>query len=87
MPLLDEVTTRTYHLARQKLGALFSDPAFEIRFRLNAGDMVLFDNSRILHGRTAFNPNEGLRHLQGCYIDRDGPSIHYQTLKRDHGFC
>jgi gamma-butyrobetaine dioxygenase len=32
--------------------------------------MVVFDNRRILHGREAFNPASGLRHLQGCYVDR-----------------
>lgn len=87
MPLMDNAKSRAYHIARQKLGALFTNRNFEICFRLDAGDMVLFDNSRVLHGRTAFDPDEGLRHLQGCYIDRDGPSIQYQTLKREYEKC
>jgi gamma-butyrobetaine dioxygenase len=41
-----------------------------IRFRLAEGDMAVFDNSRILHGRTRFNPQSGHRHLRGYYIDR-----------------
>jgi gamma-butyrobetaine dioxygenase len=40
-------------------------------FRLSAGETVCFDNRRILHGRTEFNPQSGRRHLQGCYVDRD----------------
>ena len=32
---------------------------------------MIFDNRRILHGRTAFEAQSGNRHLRGCYIDRD----------------
>ena len=35
------------------------------------GDIFTFNNRRLLHGRTAFDPNSGHRHLQGYYIDRD----------------
>lgn len=36
------------------------------------GDLFLVDNLRVLHGRTAYAPESGERHLQGCYADRDG---------------
>jgi gamma-butyrobetaine dioxygenase len=42
----------------------------------------MFDNCRLLHGRSAFDPSEGLRHLQGCYIDIDGPRSLYRVLRR-----
>ena len=42
-----------------------------IKFRLESGDIFCFNNRRILHGRTAFDPNSGSRHLQGYYIERD----------------
>jgi gamma-butyrobetaine dioxygenase len=54
---------------------------FEVRFLLNKGDLVMFDNCRLLHGRTGFDPQEGLRHLQGCYIDIDGPRSRYRVLR------
>jgi gamma-butyrobetaine dioxygenase len=60
---------------------MMRDSEFEIRFLLNAGDLVMFDNVRLLHGRTSFNPDEGLRHLQGCYIDIDGPRSIYRVLR------
>ncbi len=44
---------------------------FEIKFRLCKGMIAMFDNLRLLHGRTKFDPNTGFRHLQGCYIDHD----------------
>ena len=47
------------------------DKKFQIKFRLEAGDCIIFDNRRILHGRTAFEAQSGNRHLRGCYVDRD----------------
>lgn len=82
MPLMSEADTRRFHRARRRLGELFAHPDFELRFRLDAGQLVMFDNNRVLHGRTAFDPAEGRRHLQGCYIDRDGPRSLYRVLRR-----
>jgi len=57
--------------AHHRLGNLLHDDKFQIEFRLNPGDIFSFNNRRVLHGRTAFDPNSGHRHLQGYYIDRD----------------
>ena len=57
--------------AHHKFGKLLHDDKFVIKFRLNPGDIFSFNNRRVLHGRTAFDPNSGHRHLQGYYIDRD----------------
>ena len=57
--------------AHHRLGNLLHDDKFQIKFRLNPGDIFSFNNRRVLHGRTAFDPNSGHRHLQGYYIDRD----------------
>ena len=43
----------------------------------------MFDNDRVLHGRTGFDPEEGMRHLQGCYIDHDAPRSRYRVLHRN----
>lgn len=80
LPLLEGKELRRFHRARRRLGELFTDPRFEIRFPLAAGELLFFDNSRVLHGRTAFDPDEGLRHVQGCYIDADGPRNLYRVL-------
>ena len=82
LPLLDPATTRRFQRARRRLSELFADPRFELRFPLRAGELMMFNNSRVLHGRTAYDPNEGRRHLQGCYIDLDGPRSLYRTLGR-----
>ena len=40
-------------------------------FAMQPGDIVIFDNERILHGREAFS-GASHRLLRGCYSDRDG---------------
>jgi gamma-butyrobetaine dioxygenase len=82
LPLLPAAQTRRYHEARQALAQLLASPQLEERFALQAGQLMMFDNNRVLHGRTAFDPNEGMRHLQGCYIDRDGPRTRWRVLSR-----
>ena len=57
--------------AHRLFGRLLHDEKFQINFRLEPGDIYSFNNRRILHGRTAFDPNSGHRHLQGYYMDRD----------------
>ena len=57
--------------AHHKFGNLLHDDKFQIKFRLEKGDIFSFNNRRLLHGRTEFNPNSGHRHLQGYYMDRD----------------
>ena len=76
-----QVLTR-YYKARRALDHLLRSPEFEIRFKLDTGELLIMDNQRLLHGRTGFDPGEGLRHLQGCYIDIDGPRSLYRVLRR-----
>jgi len=57
--------------AHRRFGNLLHDYKFQIKFRLESGDIFSFNNRRVLHGRTAFDPNSGHRHLQGYYMDRD----------------
>lgn len=80
LPLLESDQLRKYHRARQQLGELLADPTYKINFPLAAGELMMFDNSRVLHGRTSYDPTEGFRHLQGCYIDLDGPRSLYRTM-------
>ena len=57
--------------AHHRFGNLLHDDKFQINFRLEPGDIFSFNNRRVLHGRTAFDPNSGHRHLQGYYIERE----------------
>ncbi|MGB8714412.1 MAG: TauD/TfdA family dioxygenase [Onishia taeanensis] len=87
LPLMDEESTKAFHRARRRLGELFAHPDYEIQFALGDGELMMFDNNRVLHGRTAYDQNEGFRHLQGCYIDRDGPTGHFRAIvKQERAF-
>lgn len=72
-----------YYRARRRFYQLANDPAFQIRYTFEPGMLLIVDNHRILHGRTGFDHAAGHRHLQGCYIDHDGPDSLYRVLARD----
>ena len=82
VPLGPPAELASYYRARRAFDHLLRSPEFEIRFLLDAGELVMMDNRRLLHGRTGFDSAEGLRYLQGCYIDIDGPRSLYRVLRR-----
>jgi len=71
-----------YYKARKEISNLYNSDQFKIEFKLMPGDIMMVDNHRLLHGRTAYNANEGKRLLQGCYIDYDSSEGKLRYLKR-----
>lgn len=57
-------------------------PRYRADFELTPGQMIAFDNRRVLHGRGEFNPHTGKRHLQGCYLDYDMVESKLRVLAR-----
>ena len=43
----------------------------KFQYLMQPGDLHIFDNHRVLHGRTAFDPSKAKRHLQQCSVNRD----------------
>lgn len=76
-----EDTAPFYRVYRAYM-ALTRDPAFNLITRLAGGEMVVFDNRRVLHGREAFDPSTGNRHLRGCYVDRGEWDSRMRVLAR-----
>jgi alpha-ketoglutarate-dependent taurine dioxygenase len=74
--------TQAFYGAYRKFALLLRDPAFQLKFRLRSGDLVLFDNQRILHGRTPFSSAKHARHLRGCYLTRDSVYSESALLRR-----
>lgn len=68
--------------AYRKFAEILRRPEGEVIFRLEPGDCLVMQNDRALHGRTDFDPSRGLRHLQGCYIDKDGLNSRARVLRR-----
>ena len=81
------------YAAYRAWASLLGRPEFLLTMRLAPGDCLIFDNTRILHARTAFAapaaadnaPGEVTareRHLQGCYADIDGLLSTLAVLRR-----
>ena len=68
--------------ALRAFAAIIRDPSIECLYRLSPGELLVFDNRRVLHGRSAFDPSTGTRHLQGCYVDRDQLLSRIRVLER-----
>lgn len=62
---------RRYYPAYRHFAEILERSELQVRFRLDPGDLILFDNTRILHARTPY-ASGGSRHLQGAYSDLDG---------------
>lgn len=60
-------------------------PEMQVRMKMPAGDALFFDNRRVLHARTAFDPNEGPRRLRSCYMERDTLHSNLRVLARKLG--
>ena len=55
------------------------------QYKLNEGEIVVFNNQRMLHGRQSFSLAKGHnkhRHLIGCYTDAMDTLSHYRKLLR-----
>ncbi len=74
-----------YYRAYRAFMAATRDPAYTVKFALRPGEMVVFDNRRVLHGRAAFDPTTGYRHLQGFYVDRGEFDSRLRVLARTRG--
>ena len=82
IPHGDPARVATWYDAYLGLVALVESPELQVVFRLEPGDLIVFDNLRVLHGRTGF-ASTGTRRLQGCYADRDGVRSSLAVLERE----
>ncbi|MDG1410313.1 MAG: TauD/TfdA family dioxygenase [Acidimicrobiales bacterium] len=69
-PTLSTVQSTQFYRAYASFAEVLASPESVIELTLKAGELVGFDNRRILHGRGAFAVTAH-RHLQGCYVDMD----------------
>ena len=53
-----------YYDAYKKLDQLIGSSPARKEFKLKPGEMVIFNNRTMLHGRKAFTVSRGIRHLQ-----------------------
>jgi gamma-butyrobetaine dioxygenase len=76
--LLPPEQMRRFYDAYRHLAEILEREELQLEFKLNPGELMLFDNTRVLHARRAYSAG-GMRHLQGAYSDLDGL---YSCLRR-----
>ena len=72
------------YAARRALLELIHDDSLQARIALRPGDLLIADNYRVMHGRTAYR---GRRHLRHCHVDRDEMYSRYRMACHRRGRC
>jgi gamma-butyrobetaine dioxygenase len=75
-----------YYPAFCRFGRMLQSDKYVMRFRLNAAECIVFDNHRIVHGRSAYSATSGERYLRGCYADRGEMRSAYRALTTEGRF-
>jgi gamma-butyrobetaine dioxygenase len=75
------VAADEFYRAYRRFAQILAEPELAVTFKLSPGDCLVFDNTRIMHARTAFT-SRGDRHLQGCYADLDSAASALAVLRR-----
>ena len=83
--LLSTVPITPIYEALEKFEAILYDRDLWWQPLLQSGDLLIIDNHRILHGREAFDPGAGERHLQCCNVDRDDFHNNYRRIAKSFG--
>ena len=81
-PDMDAADIPRAYAAMRRFSQVAHDPALQMRYPFAVGDLVGFDNRRVLHGRDAFDAVSGTRHLRGTYIDHDDVYSRLRVLRR-----
>ena len=68
-----------FYFAYNLFSQMINDSINQLKFRFQPGNILMFNNLRILHAREAFNLNSGLRHLQLASTDIE---MVYSRLRR-----
>uniref|UniRef100_A0A5F9CMI5 gamma-butyrobetaine dioxygenase n=1 Tax=Oryctolagus cuniculus TaxID=9986 RepID=A0A5F9CMI5_RABIT len=61
-----------FYAALKEFVDLMNSKEFKFTFKMNPGDVITFDNWRLLHGRRSYEARTEIsRHLEGAYADWD----------------
>jgi gamma-butyrobetaine dioxygenase len=76
---------RELHAALAAWWRLLRLPQNHLNLRLEPGDLIVYHNHRVLHGRAPFDAASGERHLQGCYVELEDVQSTWRRLVRSAG--
>ena len=68
--LIEPDLMEPFYDAYRTFGRMRESAHYKLQLQMNAGDLYMVDNRRVMHGRNGFRQG-GNRHLQSCYIERD----------------
>lgn len=81
---IPEQLVAPYYYARRVWSELLNHPDYVMHHRLTPGEVVVFNNRRVLHARDAFDEKAGHRLLEGAYIGSDEWVERLRVLKRKY---
>ena len=67
--------------AYYKLSAMLHEEKYALLYKMNEGDIIVLNNQRVLHGRTAFDPAITTRELHSMFLDWDDVKSVFRVLK------
>ena len=71
---------KTFHCDGEEIKAIHYAEQYTWQKRLKPGDVLVFNNRRMLHGRNGYSGTG--RHLIGCYTNIDETICRYRLLQR-----
>lgn len=74
-----------FYRSYRALVATFRRPQAQVTLKLAVGDALVFNNRRVLHGRSGYDASKTTRHLQGCYADWCGLQSKLRMLAGELG--
>lgn len=76
----------SFYPAFCRFGQMLQRDKYLMRFNIRAGECIVFDNHRVVHGREAYSATSGDRYLRGCYADRGELRSAYRLLAGESRF-
>lgn len=71
---------KLFYLALDQFTQFLQSPQNKSISKMEPGDLFIFHNRRVLHGRSSYDPTTSNRFLQGCYMDWDEINCLYEKL-------
>ena len=81
---LDADDAERFYRALSHFARIVRGDEFTYRRRLAAGEAFVYDNQRVLHGRSAITGATSRRHLRLCTVDRDQVHSRLRRLRAEH---
>ncbi|ESO91993.1 hypothetical protein LOTGIDRAFT_233281 [Lottia gigantea] len=83
--LVEEKNVEKYYKAYKDLAQAIHNSDNLLTYLMKPGDLMTFNNHRMLHGRGEIHLNGGIRHFKGCYVCIDEFKCKVQVLSNQVG--